>query len=313
MDVFLAIENLYSTIGGGQSFFQDLVKTSPEHRFWYPVSEPIDARFLPKNVRALQIDHVYRRYHDAARFADADFSIGGISMARCEGAFLFLMDMALAAAGHRFDIVEIPDFLHLGALLPFALRHFGVGFDRVVLSMHGTLSDALTDNCQSDDAFQHSVGELFEGLLYRTADIRYGISQTYVSEWTRRTGREGLLFDLTTTIDLEAFRRLRSRRSARILGVPGRPVRPKIAFIGRQERWKGPDLFVDLVSDLPAECHEGALLVGPSVRLGEVELADRVDPAGRTARHCSRACAIYAERSVETNGVQRLDSTAALS
>ena len=46
-------------------------------------------------------------------------------MARCEGAFLFLMDMALAAAGHRFDIVEIPDFLHLGALLPFALRHSG--------------------------------------------------------------------------------------------------------------------------------------------------------------------------------------------
>ena len=53
--------------------------------------------------------------------------------------------------------------------------------------------------------------------------------------------------------------------------MPGRPVRPKIAFIGRQERWKGPDLFVDLVSDLPAECHEGALLVGPSVRLGEVD------------------------------------------
>ena len=50
-----------------------------------------------------------------------------------------------------------------------------------------------------------------------------------------------------------------------------RETTPQLAFIGRQEKWKGPDLFIELISSLPAKAYAGALMVGPSVRVGDVD------------------------------------------
>lgn len=273
MRVLMFIADLFNTTGGGQSFFADTIRAHPDYEFYYFTSAPIAPTALPANVRALPICDIYRKHRGGVHFGETDLSIEGCSLGGREDEVLYIFDLAASAIGHRFDIVEIPDFLGFGALVPFALQHVGVDVDRVVVSMHGTISQALTDNWDENLNFDKAGCEVTEELLFRSADIRYGIGPGYVTEWQQTTGCPAILMDLASIIDLPAYRKnlSRYRRDAQRSGGPA------VAFVGRQEKWKGPDLFVELVAGLSARVSGEALIVGPPVTIGEVSSRRELD------------------------------------
>ena len=59
---------------------------------------------------------------------------------------------------------------------------------------------------------------------------------------------------------------------------------PDLCFIGRQEKWKGPDLFLELCSQLPREAFGEVRLYGPAVRLHG---GDSMEELRRLARYRS--------------------------
>lgn len=280
MRVLIFVEDLYSTTGGGQSFFCDTIRAHPDYEFWYFTSAAVEPADLPSNVRALPMLEIYQKHRSAVEFSETDLTLDGYSLSDKEGQVLYIFDLAASAIGHNFDIIEIPDFFSLGALIPFALRHVGVGFERVVLSMHGTLSHALVDNWDENTDFDQPFWEAAEELLYRSADVRYGIGPGYIAEWQRLTGCPAMLMDLTSMIDMSQYRERRMSYG----GAPKRRRAPTVAYVGRHEKCKGPDLFLELVADLPAGSYGQALIVGPSVTIGRVNSRDELEQMAKRRR-----------------------------
>ena len=171
-----------------------------------------------------------------------------------------------------------------GWLLPFALRYFGAKIDKVVLSMHGTISDALFDNWAGEAVGDLSTLEQTESLLYRTCDVRYGIGERYLAAWAETERLPAELLGHGYVFDYERFTRGRDYRS------DPRQTRPDLAFVGRQDRWKGPDLFLDLCAQLPKGSFRYIHLYGPGTEV-----------AGRTSLDAIASTAGYRELKFQSN------------
>src|SRR5712691_9213608 len=256
MSVLVALPGIFSEIGGGQRFYSNLIASNPATQF-YVFADPARPN-LPPNAHVLRLGDHYRR--NAGEFGldrlPGDSPAAPIRQHADELALL--MDMAAAVPPVRFDIVDIPDFLPLAVYFPECLHYFGIGCDRVALSMHGTLSMALFDN------WDDGIGELgslveHEGLLYRSCDLRYGIGRRYVDDWSEKTGLPAQLLDIGRVYTPSPQ------------GWPSEDdpdeAPPDLCFIGRQEKWKGPDLFLELCSQLPRGSFGRVRLLGPAVNL----------------------------------------------
>ena len=54
--------------------------------------------------------------------------------------------IARSVAGRSFDIVDVPDFVTFGGALKSAFANHGVSVGRLVLAMHGNISDTIDMN-----------------------------------------------------------------------------------------------------------------------------------------------------------------------
>ena len=255
MKVFLAATGIFGEIGGGQRFYANLIAANSSIEFYFsgaPVGQP-----LPRNAHPLRLGNDYRRYADDLALGELPGDSAAVTLRDCSDRLALLLDIAAAAAAGEvdFDIVDIPDFLPLGAYLPECLSHFRVSWDRVALSMHGTVSMALADNWYDGIGGLEDLVE-DEELLYRRADLRYGIGRRYVAGWAAKTKLPARLLDIGKLQPPAMPPMDRERRG----GGP-----PDLCFVGRQERWKGPDLFLQLCSQLPSSLYARIRLLGPPV------------------------------------------------
>jgi hypothetical protein len=276
MNILICSDGVFDSIGGGQTFFLSLIRSNPAIRF-FCFQHGLDAPAgVPDNVTLLPVEDLYRKYVDHVDLVE--HRLGGVGMQGKSYDILQLLDLARAAQGLRFDVVDIPDYMPFMALFPEALRLLGVGVDKVAVSMHGTLSDGLTGNWADVlDTTTRSLLEIGEDWLYRTADIRYGISDAYLDEWERRTGVRGDLVDLWTFFRLDDFAALRNGAPRDADESP-----PDLVFTGRQEKWKGPDLFVEIAGNLSREIYGLARLIGSPVNLHDRNSAEALSAmAGR--------------------------------
>jgi glycosyltransferase involved in cell wall biosynthesis len=262
MNVLICSDGVFNSIGGGQTFFLSLIKSNPSIRFFcfqHGLDPPAN---VPDNVKLLPVNDTYRRQTDRVDLSGQ--RLRGVSLEGKSNDILLLLDLAKAADGVSFDVVDIPDYMPFMSLFPEALRLLGVSFVKVSVSMHGTLSDGLTDNwAEVIDPRTRTLLEINEDCLYRLADIRYGISDAYLDEWEGRTGVRGHLIDLWTFFRLDEFAALRNAGKGMV-----DERAPDLVFAGRQEKWKGPDLFIDIAGNLPRDAYASARLVGTPVRLG---------------------------------------------
>ena len=244
--------DLFRSIGGGQTVYGALVRQRPDLDFYYlrRTEQPDAPR--PPNAYALPLRDVYAE--PVEPLAD--------SLRPFFDVFRTCMDIARSAAdAHaagsapaRFDVVDTPDYRYDGLFIRYALQAHGIGVGSVALALHGVLSSAFVGAWPwSGDA-----GRLFadlhlrERLQYRAADLRYGLSDAYVEALERRAPFAVNRLDPVAVI----------RPTTPTLS-PVQDRAPDIAFIGRKERRKGPDILLDALWWAPLGGWRELRLIGP--------------------------------------------------
>ncbi len=265
--VLLATEGLLSDIGGGQSLYWDWIEESPEVDFFALVpAEQLGAasESALTNVTWLPLERTHR---DRIRGNLLD-GLGGSwgSLAGMEDIVGRHLDIAAAVAGMSFDVVDIPDYMPLGGLLPAVLRSFGVSVERRVVSVHGSLSEALEAGWVVGT--EAPVIKQLEYWAYLAADVRYGPSKEYLKGWQARTQHKAFVLDLP-------HRRLVPHLPT-VPAIDEDDRRPELCFVGRQEKWKGPDLFIEYCFRLPQNLFKSFTVVGPAVDVSQEVLEGMV-------------------------------------
>jgi glycosyltransferase involved in cell wall biosynthesis len=245
MRVLIAGFDLFHSVGGGQTFYRGAIETNPGVEFYYLRDREPEAAPRPANAHAL----AYRTVYSPA-------SLGGYAEPDAPGwqvhDFLTANNIARAAAGMTFDVVDTPDYERYGHLFPGALaRHDGAA-GKVVLSMHGAISTTVALNWGGTGVPMAHLVHL-ERLQYAAADGRYFISPWYRDEWKG--------YSPLPAHDLDPMWVFRPPPRPEYRPQPGPPA---LLFVGRTEKRKGPHLFVQMAWWLPADSFREAVIVGPA-------------------------------------------------
>ncbi|MFN3151595.1 glycosyltransferase [Bremerella sp.] len=243
LKILLSTSDLYGTVGGGQTFYRRLIEANPEHQFWYFCVNEKARAARPANAQVVRFDASVARQF----IRDVDDRVWMFD------AFAQSYNLANSIKRMKFDVIDIPDYMHAGALLRPALADLGVACDRIALSMHGSVSPAIPyswTNPETREA-ERGVLESVEELQYRCVDTRYGISPAYLEHWKKQTGISGSFVDPLFCI---------GNPTPKVVASESSP--PDLCFIGRFEKWKGPDTFIDLVWQLPRASYSRIRLVG---------------------------------------------------
>jgi glycosyltransferase involved in cell wall biosynthesis len=238
MRVFVALCDVESTTGGGQTVYRQIFRRYPRIDFTY-LLESESAEFpRPPNVHGVRLGRRYVRN-------SAETSL----LMEC---FCWANTIAETLRGLEFDVIEIPDFMSDYCLLPAALMLMGRK-STIAVSLHGQSSRTLELEWppvgRTDPARLRA-----EQLLFGASDVRYGISQSYLDEW--------LQFSSLPTQFVNPL--------AWLSFPPLQPVvyathAPNLHFIGRTERRKGPDLFVETLWRLSRDLYQDSSIIGQSV------------------------------------------------
>ncbi|MDJ0511147.1 MAG: glycosyltransferase, partial [Crocosphaera sp.] len=245
MKVLIADFDLFSKVGGGQTFYRSIIKKNPQIDFYYIAEkEPLNTS-RPANATAIP----YKEQFLLSNFKNF-FEVTPPKWV--ERAFVMASNIAASAANQEFDLVDVPDYDQWGLFLKPALQQYQVKFNRLALSMHGKISKTLS--LDWFDWGQANIPlDLQEKMQYKVVDIRYGISKSYLDEW-REDIKE---FDSYYYNPLHFFDLPRPTQC-----LPSvKP--PTLNFIGRTEKRKGPDTFIDLVWWLPENSYSQAQIIGP--------------------------------------------------
>lgn len=263
MRVLIATSDIYGKPGGGETFFRGLIEknTGIDFCFFRWSGETIEDQ-LPDNATPIALQGGYRERCGEFALHNFILALPNVAMAQEAERIALILDMAASVAGQSFDVLEIPDYLVHGWLLPSAIRHFGGRIGKVVLSMHGTISDAMRDNWAGDEPADMTVLERTESFLYRLCDIRYGIGERYIGSWQATEGLPAQLLGHQHVFDYGRYSR------GRLFKPNPQEKLPDIAFVGRQDKWKGPDLFIDLCAQIPKKDYRFVHLYGSSTEIG---------------------------------------------
>ncbi len=244
MKVFIAETDLFRETGGGQAVYRRLIAAHPEIEFYYLGVEERAA--TPRPVNARLVPRI-----DPYPISIALDSLDGDRPPWAHLGFVEASNVAASVAGREFDVVESADFRPFGAILRAALAWHGVRFGRTVLAMHGRSSDSLRRDWNGGDGAGPALDHQ-ERLQYRAADTRYGISPAYLDQWRKMEGLEPRYVSPLRVVD---------RPHPRVPPPSAEP--PDVHFIGRTERLKGPDIFLELLWWLPRRLYGAASLIGP--------------------------------------------------
>jgi glycosyltransferase involved in cell wall biosynthesis/GT2 family glycosyltransferase len=230
--------DFFSTVGGGQTFYRRLIERHPETVFFYPSTGPdiikLAQNELPPNARPFS-------FNPEAEVAQANWVDGRLT------------GVLAAAQGMHFHIVDIPSFYPIAHLGRALMSAWGVTADKIVVGMMGWLSESVRrayEHELSPDAINGLVAA--ESASVDAADARYAISELEVIENPR-----GLLPIVKLDFEnaLESF------------GLPDSSPPgdgpPDVWYIGRLDRAKGPDLFIELMATIPTQLYGRCFIAGP--------------------------------------------------
>ena len=248
--------DLFHSIGGGQSVYARIIQGRPgDHFCYFRAVEAADA-LRPANTTAIPLLSAYVG-HGVGLAADLEGFLHDYVTCRN-----FAASVAATLPGQRIDVVDVPDYRPLGAFIRSAFQAEGIPVGMVALALHGTLSAAFKSNWPTGGDDRRVLASLRarEHLQFRAAEHRYAISAEYAETWRRYADMPVHLLDPLC-----------------VAGIPGRATpplggaAPDLAFIGRREKWKGPDLFLDLAWCLDRADYGRLILAGPDGpnRLGQ--------------------------------------------
>ncbi|HAC66150.1 MAG TPA: family 2 glycosyl transferase [Cyanothece sp. UBA12306] len=244
MKVLIADFDLFKKVGGGQTFYRSIIKKNPHIDFYYIAQkEPLDTN-RPNNAKAIP-------YVEKMLLTDFKNFFEVTPPKWVERAFVMAANIAASVENQQFDLIDVPDYEQWGMFLRPALNSCQVSFDKIALSMHGKISKTL--RLDWFDFGQDNIPlDLQEKMQYKAVDIRYGISKSYLEEWQEFSNLDSHYYHPLHFIDLPKPTQALPSESP-----------PSLNFIGRTEKRKGPDIFIDLVWWLPCFRYNKASIIGP--------------------------------------------------
>lgn len=241
LKILLITTDLYNQIGGGQTVYRKIIESTPEVDFFYFCKS--EAQDAPRPANATAISLLPRRDLRV---------IGAPPFPHYQRHSLHEADQfARSVAGLTFDLVDIPDFQNFGGDLRSAFKHHAVSVKRIVLALHGNISTTVDMNWGSagDNVLEHRMREEDQ---FRAADGVYGISTRYIEDWKQTFHRPVVYIDPIHFVHADFGSRSHETEDSK----------PSLYCIGRSERRKGNDLFVEIVAWLRKSSFEQAAHVG---------------------------------------------------
>jgi hypothetical protein len=243
MKVLIAEFDLFSKIGGGQTFYRRLIETNSDIGFYYLIIEEKVNNFRPKNAQVLPYKQQYLK-------SDLKGLSTMLALEKIYRPFLIASNISYSVKGFDFDIIDYPDYEQYGLFLASALSYHQVKFSKIVISLHGIVSQSLRHDWVINQEYISNL-EFVENLQYQIADIRYGISKNYLEWWQKKDKFSNYYYHPLYFLDL----------TPKINYQPSK-TKPSLNFIGRKEKGKGVDIFVNLVSFLPKNLYSQANIIG---------------------------------------------------
>lgn len=246
MHILLIASDLYSATGGGQTVYRGIIEQMPDCHFSYFLrDEPAQAQ-RPPNTSGIPL-LLRRRIRVRSSQALPDYRLNALGEAN---------QFARSVAGRYFDIVDFPDFINFGAALRTAFDHHRVTARKMIIALHGNCSTSRGMNWGANGSPQMQVSLRNERTLehdqFSSADGAYGLSPRYIDEWQRRQSRR--IHRIDPLHFVSAFRP----------GIAPQPpaAKPSLYCVGRSERLKGNDLFIELTRWLRRDSYSLAAHVG---------------------------------------------------
>jgi glycosyltransferase involved in cell wall biosynthesis len=242
MKVLLCVKDLYKEIGGGQTVYRKIVESTPSVDFYYFVEEEASDAPKPQNVHSIKL------------LAKVEVEVEEIPIisSHIRDSLSEANQYARSVAGMSFDLLELPDYLTFGSFLSSAFLKHDVVFKKIILALHGNISKSVELNWGSsgDNVYEYSQ---LEEAQFKSADIVYGISQKYIKEWQEKFDRPVHFIDPIGFVNSKIDRGQKAGKKQQ---------KPSLYCIGRSERRKGNDLFVELVRWLDREIYQEAAHIG---------------------------------------------------
>lgn len=243
MKVLIAEFDLFHNIGGGQTFYRRLIETNPHIEFYYLIIEEKKDNIRPHNVKVISYQQFYLK-------SDLQGFKTNISIDKIYRSFLFASNIAYSLKGYNFDIIDYPDYQQYGLFLASAFQYHQVNFEKIVISLHGIVSESLSHDWGENHEYINNL-KFVEDLQYQIADIRYGISKNYLEYWQEKSEFPNYYFHPLHFLNLTPKLNYQISQS-----------KPSLNFIGRKEKGKGVDIFVNLVNFLPKNIYREVNIIG---------------------------------------------------
>ncbi len=241
MKVLLIVTDLYRTIGGGQTVYKKIVEATPDIEFYYFREREQKNAFRPSNAKPIPLC-AYKNINILSPPPVPNYRIHALIQAN---------RFARSVAGQSFDCVDLPDFYSFGSVLRDAFFHHRVSVGQIILAMHGNISVSMAMNFDSTD---DNVLEqcILEQDQFIKADGVYALSRYYLRQWKKRVDRSIHYIDPIHFVN--------HVKNSDTYKPSTNPI--NLYCIGRMERRKGNDLFIELVRWLNPVLYDQATHIG---------------------------------------------------
>ncbi len=257
LQVLLYVENLYSFNGGGQVVYETIIANNPEVDFHIFKNPFTTYSATPKNVKFWEVPKIFEpRTADWLHYSNTERG----HRTRAE-------NLAKAVANKHFDLIDAPDWDCSVAYLKESLATFGVSYDAIVLAMHGMISETVKHSWlfQGEEV---PMIEYFEEQMIENVDCFYALSRSYAEDKIKGRGKPLIMIDPMGFV----FSNNKPKRQR----AAASPDFVNLVFLGRQERRKGPDIFINLVKWLTPQKPFNVKIVGKVEDISENQTSETV-------------------------------------
>lgn len=240
--------DLFANVGGGQTSYRAIVEQSPRREFVYFLKSESPDAVRPSNTKTVPYEQRYR-----SNTGDIPAELAHFYSDYLE-AWQLAASVAAAMPGAQFDVVDVPDYRLSGLFIAAALRAHGIHVERTTIALHGTISSALSCQWPNASAESRKLAELRmrERLQYRAVEGRYALSEAYAEKWELASGGH-CAHVIDPLLVVGKFTPAKA---------PVADFAPDLLFVGRRERRKGPDLFLDIAWMLDRSTVGAVKLIG---------------------------------------------------
>lgn len=248
LKVLIADFDFYAGVGGGQSVYRSIIQANPQNTYYYLLENESPEAVRPSNAIPVRFSKLYK-LGGPKLYAKGAYALPYIQACNIAAS------VARALGSFDFDVVDSPDYRHTALFLRHALEQRGIGVGTVALALHGRIASALRSGWPNKKPSGRRMATLrrLDSLQFRAVDSRYALSQAYASELQRHTPMPINLIDPVCIVGA----------SEPVLAAGNE--HPDLVFVGRREKRKGPDLFLDLGWWVGSDNFRRLVLVGPDV------------------------------------------------